>query len=49
MFMHVSQEVESDAEEEREITKKRGDMTLSVYYQGKVMACNEIRSGMKRV
>lgn len=46
--MQVSHEVENDAEEDRDMAKKRGDMTLSVYYQGKVMACNEILSGMKR-
>lgn len=48
MFMHVSREVEKDAEEDRDTARKRGNLNLSVYYQGKVMACNEILSGMKR-
>lgn len=47
IFMQLSHDVESDAEEDRDAAKKRGDMTLSLYYQGKVMACNEIRCGMK--
>lgn len=33
--LRIIHEVENDAEEDRDTAKKRGNMNLSVYYQGK--------------
>ena len=33
----------ANAEEDRSLAKKRGNSNLAVYFQGKIVACNEIR------
>ena len=38
--------VKRDAEEDRSLAKSRGQMSVAVYYQGKIAACNEILSGV---
>ena len=33
----------ANAEEDRSLAKKCGNSNLAVYFQGKIVACNEIR------
>lgn len=35
--------VKANAEEDRALAKKRGHNNTAVYFQGKIVACNEIK------
>lgn len=46
-ILRILQEVSSTAEKDRHAAKERGDMNSAVYFQGKIVACNEIKELLK--
>ena len=44
---YIIQEVKDTAEKDRILAKKQGNYNAAVYFQGKIVACNEILELLK--
>ena len=44
---NILEQVKSAAEKDRAVAKKNGNYNAAVYFQGKIVACNEIQELLK--
>lgn len=47
MIMDILEKVKNTAEKDRMLSKKQGSYNAAVYFQGKIVACNEIQELLK--
>ena len=46
MILDILDEVKSAAEKDRTFSKEHGNYNAAVYFQGKIVACNEIKEAI---
>ena len=49
MILDILDEVKSAAEKDRTLAKADGNYNAAVYFQGKIVACNEIKEAIKKI
>lgn len=47
MIMDILEKVKNTAEKDRTFSKEQGNYNAAVYFQGKIVACNEIQDLLK--